>query len=122
MARAKPGERVIAIRDANDQTIYVFGYGLYDGNFEAPTSPFGDSWEEMDTIGKEMEERDPNFTYRRPTNPRITLDGGAGVVWGQECWWGPEGDAEKFIAGREVVIVAVPSRPQPNKGKETEDD
>ena len=72
------GERVGAIRSANDQGVSLFGYGVYDGDVKHPDFGF--------------------------PNPHITLDDGR-VVWGCECWWGPEESVKKSIGERTVVIV-----------------
>lgn len=76
------GYRVGAICDADDYTVRLYGYGVYDGDFQPP----------VDFGGR--------------TNPRITLDSGK-VVWGYECWWGPEDQVKKNIGGREVVVVDI---------------
>lgn len=86
--RAKIGERVGAIRNADGKTVWLYGYGVYDGHHEPPFGPFG---------GEPIEGW---------TNPRITLDNGS-VVWGCQCWWGPEDAVKNSIGGREVVIVQV---------------
>lgn len=72
------GSRVGAIRDANKDVVNFFGYGVYDGSVEHPDMGF--------------------------PNPRITLDDGD-VVWGCECWWGPEDKIKDTIGERKVVIV-----------------
>lgn len=62
MSRAAIGQRVFALRNAKDGVAYLFGYGTYDGYHQPPGFPV--------------------------ENPRITLEGGKGVVWGYQCWWG----------------------------------
>ncbi len=59
------GNRIGAILGADPKTkvIKVLGYGTYDGEFRPEDWPI--------------------------ENPRLTLDNGQ-VVWGYECWWGPE--------------------------------
>ncbi len=77
-----PGTRVVAMRDANETTVFLYGYGVYDGDIEHPEFGF--------------------------PNPRITLDDGAGVVWGLECWWMPEDQfKDLYIKGRSVEIVGI---------------
>lgn len=85
--KAKPGDRIGAIQKADPDTFYLFGYGVYDGDF--PSAPFDDA---------------PDFTI--PT-PRLTLDNG-GIVWGRECWWGSEGKVKSMIGDRKVVYVDPP--------------
>lgn len=81
---SNPGDRVGAIQKADSKTVHFYGYGVYDGEF--PHSIFGDDFM-MD-------------------NPRITLNRG-GIVWGCECWWGPEEKIKKTIGDREVIFVDV---------------
>lgn len=92
------GGRVVAVRNEEAGTIYVYGRGVYEGDF-----PFGD-----EAAGATVEmARDAG----RDVNPRIRLDSGE-VVWGAECWWGPEADFEAKLEaaraqGKEVTIVQV---------------
>lgn len=78
--RRQPGTRVIAVMNATETEVFSFGSGVYDGDFPCPHFDGFD-------------------------NPRITLDTGK-VVWGCQCWWGSEEYMQqKFIGGREVVLV-----------------
>ena len=72
----KPGSRVGAILKADETTVHLLGYGVYDGMYFQPD------------IGC--------------TNPRITLDNGT-IVWGFQCWWGAEKEIRQDIAERYVV-------------------
>ena len=74
----KEGERVGAIRDANTEVVNFFGYGVFDGDQKHPDMGF--------------------------PNPHITLDSGE-VVWGCECWWGPEDKIKAKIGDRKINIV-----------------
>ena len=78
----KEGGRVGAIRDANSEEVNIFGYGVYDGDKNHPLLGF--------------------------PNPHITLDSGC-IVWGCECWWGPEEKIKASIGERKVNIV-IPDR------------
>ena len=71
MIKLKIGERVGAISHADDDNVYFFGYGTYQGEEVPPP--------EVKFMGMTM----------RNANPKIVLDNGK-VVWGCECWWGPE--------------------------------
>jgi hypothetical protein len=75
------GERVGAMQRADPSTVYLFGYGVYDGDHQPP-----------DEFGVPF------------PNPRITLDNGK-VVWGCECWWGSEERIKQEIGARTVVEV-----------------
>lgn len=81
------GMRVFAMQKADTERIYLFGFGTYEGRHDPEGS--------KGTI----------FTQ----NPRIRLDNGE-VVWGYECWWGPESEFEAYRNGREVVTVRVEDR------------
>jgi hypothetical protein len=94
--RAKPGDRVIAIRNVEPGTAYVYGAGVYRGDERPPNgtrSPFG------------FVDDDYPPDYK---NPRIDLDRG-GTVWGFQCWWGPEDFVRKQLQGHELVEVPLPS-------------
>ena len=102
---AKQGERVFAVLAATAEEISLLGFGVYVGD-EIPPAPMGfvravyrvTTWEEFDRIAAEDAECDPN-PAARPTNPKIVLDDGA-VVWGAECWWGPESAYAKYRGNR----------------------
>jgi hypothetical protein len=88
------GMRVGAVRDADATTVYLYGWGVYEGD-HVPTA---------------AEVRDaPDLAHHQQVgvpNPRIRLDGGRGVVWGCQCWWGPEQIVrERIIGARAVEIV-----------------
>jgi hypothetical protein len=85
------GERVLALMDASGDTARVFGYGTYMGD-EVPIGAAG-------CFGPEM-------AAANMTNPKIMLDNGK-VVWGCECWWGPEVEMGRYLAGRTVVEVDI---------------
>lgn len=74
------GERVGAILKADDTTVHLLGYGVYEG-MKVP--------EEL------------GFP-----NPCIKLDNG-GVVWGYQCWWGSEEKIKAMIGNRTVVEVSM---------------
>jgi len=59
----KPGDRVTAVLSANTQTIKLLGHGTYHGETTPPKFPV--------------------------PNPTLHLDDGT-VVYGYQCWWGPE--------------------------------
>lgn len=78
-----PGTRVFALQKADMEKVYVYGFGVYEGRFDPP---------------------DSEGVFKQ--NPRILLDNGE-VVWGFECWWGPETMFEEYRDGREVVTVPI---------------
>lgn len=86
------GERVGAVRDANESVVNLLGYGVYAGE-EVPPKGVGLCGIDVHDMGL--------------SNPKIVLDNGS-VVWGCQCWWGPEDKIKKWIGGRKVNIVSVP--------------
>lgn len=83
------GTRVAAVAHSDNESIHLFGFGTYDGDHIPPEDVF--------FMGA------PRFPH---PNPKITLDGGK-VVWGCECWWGPEEDFKDSIQGRKVIEVDI---------------
>ena len=78
------GDRVGAIQKANDKTVYLYGYGIYEGKTVPPENAGG-------------------FNIGIP-NPTTKLDSGE-TVYGCECWWGPEEKIKGIIGNRKVIIV-----------------
>jgi len=83
MPRYEPGIRVGAIRDSDSKNVNLFGYGVYLGNEETEIMK--------------------GFAM---ANPKIQLDNGQ-IVWGYQCWWGPEEQIKKHIGERHVNVVPV---------------
>lgn len=77
------GTRVGAIQKSDKEAVYLYGFGVYAGR-EVPPE---------------------NRGFRIP-NPKIELDNGK-VVFGCECYWGPEEGVKKMIDGRRVVEVDI---------------
>lgn len=73
------GDRVGAIQYSNKEVVNFYGYGTYEG--EQPCPKFFDL-----------------------PNPKIKLDNGK-IVWGMECWWGPEEEVKQLIGNRQIIIV-----------------
>ncbi len=83
------GDRVGAIMSANKEEMRIFGYGQYMGEEVPPDNILFTGIPHSEATGG-------------MTNPKILLDSGK-VVWGCECWWGPEDQVKASIAGRKVV-------------------
>lgn len=79
----KEGERVGAVMKANERSVHLFGFGTYAGS-EVPPKNVG--------LGI--------------PNPKIELDNGK-VVFGCECWWGPEDKVKAMLGGREIIEVNI---------------
>lgn len=85
------GDRVGAISHTEDGKAYFYGYGVYEGDF-VPEEAVG----AMPDMLRELE----------IPNPRIKLDNGS-VVYGCECWWGPEEKIQSQLKDVEVVPVSI---------------
>lgn len=91
----KQGTRVGAVAHEDQNVVYVFGYGVYEGHFVLPDGVTGPVGALADAArAAEIE------------NPRIRLDNGD-VVWGCECWWGSEEEVKEKIKSRRVVTISV---------------
>lgn len=86
----KLGDRVGAIRNADDTTVYLYGYGTYKGEEIPPKGTVGAFGIDLGELGIE--------------NPKILLDNG-NIVWGCQCWWGAEEKVKQTIGNREVKYV-----------------
>jgi len=115
---ATAGERVMAIESINEETVYLFGSGIYEGNFPRPEDSAGvfGTPEEIRKAACEVWGPLESWTIDQRKafdsslcNPRIRLDTGD-VVWGCQCWWGPEDEVRSSIGDRKVVMVPVPDR------------
>jgi hypothetical protein len=80
------GSRVGAMGHADQDNVYMFGYGVYEGDHTPPKEIGG-------------------FNIGVP-NPRIKLDSGK-TVYGCECWWGSEAAVKKQIGDRTVIDVDI---------------
>lgn len=104
LTKTPVGARVGALLSLDAVTAKLLGYGVYDGDFEPP---FGPMQSPLDEYQKVLAEGKANGSIPQDyvwTNPRITLDDGR-VVWGCQCWWGPEDQIKKKVEGRTIVNV-----------------
>jgi len=93
----KPGERVGAIFDLNEDDLLFLGYGVYEGVAVPPYTAKGN----------------PHYYYQTNTpNPRIRLDNGD-VVWACECVsWFAEKEVQLLVrkyktCGRTIKNVRI---------------
>jgi len=84
----KIGERVGAILGADEDVVRFLGYGVYEG-LESPPPGIALMGIDLNEIGH--------------TNPKIQLDNGK-VVWGCECWWGPEETVKQKLTRYAKVV------------------
>lgn len=78
------GDRVGAICGIDKEgKLEVFGYGVYQGS-STTDGPLGEAL----------------------PNPKILLDSGE-VVYGSECWWGPEDKVKAKIEGYQPNVVQI---------------
>jgi hypothetical protein len=101
MAKYKVGTRVYAVShaDLEKKEVYSFGEGVYEGDAVpdgTPENPAPGGW-----MGKMIVEK-------KTPNPKIKLDNGK-IVWGCECWWGPEAmiKEETLRAGLTIIPVDI---------------
>ena len=78
----KPGQRVGAVLSADRETVNFLGYGTYEGDFIPDDSAAG----QMARVCRALDRK----------NPKIRLDDGR-IVWGCECYWGPEDDVARWL-------------------------
>lgn len=88
------GQRVYAVRNEDEENVYLYGYGEYIGNQPSEDdltmdTPFG-----------------PQTMPKGTPNPQIKLDDGS-VLWGYECWWGPEKGFSSKFGDKKVVTVSI---------------
>ena len=89
---SRVGERVGAIHTTSADEVQLFGFGVYAGR-EVPCEEAA-GW--LADMAREMGH----------DNPKIVLDSGK-VVYGCECWFGPEAEVREMIGDRRVVEVDI---------------
>ena len=82
----KVGDRIGALLSVSETEVKVLGFGIYAGE-EVPTRAVGMLAEILRTT--------------KFPNPKLVLDSGK-VVYGCECWWGPQDTVKARIAEREA--------------------
>lgn len=87
---AEVGARVGAVSHTEGTKLYIYGYGVYEGN-KAPGKG-------ISFMGIDVSE------IKNYTNPCIKLDNGK-IVWGCECWWGTEEKIKKMATAFDEVIT-----------------
>jgi hypothetical protein len=119
MTDFRVGARVGAIAYEEGGTVYMFGYGVYEGDFVPPVVGFlGPPELVRETVLAMVCERHPEknseetkkfadeLADRMLKNPRIKLDSGK-TVWGCQCWWGPEDKIKERVMKRKVVYLDI---------------
>ena len=84
----KVGDRVGAVLSASEDQVFVLGYGVYEGLHPIGPEAVGALACALRIVGK--------------PNPRIRLDSGE-IVYGCECWWGPEEQVKTQVAQYDIV-------------------
>jgi hypothetical protein len=99
---------VVAISHTREGRVYIFGRGVYEGDFPYEDVTSTEPILPGSQADAEYVERCIADESLSMTNPRIRLDSGK-VVWGCECWWGDEPGFEKKYGGgtSEIVVVDV---------------
>jgi hypothetical protein len=92
---------------------YLLGFGIYQGVDLQPEDLFpgveARRQEVMAELGlpskiEDLSKDQRDMFIKLVGNPKILLDNGK-VVWGAECWWGPEAEFKKRFA-KETIINA----------------
>lgn len=83
-------KRVYAVLGADRDRIQLIGFGEYTGDEVPSEEAAGPMAKAMHEVGI--------------PNPKIVLDNGE-VVWGCECWWGPEDEWSKIAEGKTIINV-----------------
>lgn len=99
MSRHEKGTRIGAIYSGSKGRVLFLGYGTYEGD-EVPEGAGGFMGEAMAEAGI--------------TNPKLLLDNGD-VVWGCECWWGPEEVVKKQMEGAVIEEVRIGDKRKANR-------
>ena len=86
------GSRVGAIAGKNEDKVDFFGFGVYEGDFKIEN-------DDVYMMGIQMSSLDVE-------NPKIKLDNGD-IVYGCECWWGPEDQIKQVLDGMEINNITV---------------
>ena len=82
------GIRVGIFHSCTEQTLLLFGYGVYEADEVPPEGILGQAG--------------PMHLVGLPT-PKLRLDDGT-IIWGCEAWWAPEAEVKAlFEAGRNIV-------------------
>lgn len=110
MSQVKIGDRVYAVRDVSDEAVNLYGVGKFLGDCENELF----MQEFVRLLGRTREFKDLDETQKREKirelglgkNPKIELDNGQ-IVWGYQCWWGPESELAKFTRKVKVVPLEV---------------
>ena len=90
------GDRVFAVQGADERTVELYGFGTYKGEQDA-----------FDQLGEGMKEIFEEAGVTTFFNPMIELDNGS-IVFGFQCYWGPEQLFELWRSERQVVEVSLP--------------
>lgn len=88
MSRFKTGTRVGAVMSSNDEQMDFLGYGTLVEP-RVPAEAVGFFADGLRELGRD--------------NPTIQLDSGQ-VVYGCECWWGPEEEVRKMVEKHPNVV------------------
>lgn len=91
---SKVGDRVGAVASIKNGIVSLFGYGVYEG----------DQTPDPNIVFMGVHMKDILKDYPDHIDPKIRLDNGD-IVWGCECWWGPEAGVKNEIAQHNKVVT-----------------
>ncbi len=89
----KPGLRIGAFYSCDEQTLGLYGYGVYEGD-EVPPEGIFSSEGPLTLVGIPV--------------PKLRLDDGT-VIWGCECWWNDEATVKAWAEGRQIIRPKIES-------------
>lgn len=112
------GSRVGAILSAQKDEIKFIGFGVYEGDFTPPGNRPAPTFEELmadpevikpEGVDEAVLRENHKAMLEGPLgrmlyfNPRIRLDNGD-IVWGRECWWGPEEKVQGELDAAKTIV------------------
>ena len=97
--------RVGCVLSADNKQVRFLGYGVYEGDFARPGAEATvRNLLSMKFEGQALEDELQRWLHSPIyARPRIKLDSGK-IVWGNECWWGPEEKIKAYLDGERQII------------------
>lgn len=84
--------RIVAVSHADDDKVFIFGYGRYLGVETPPLTLI-----QYHPLASQL--------FHNGTH-KLVMDNGT-IVWGHQCFWGLAEGFDEWVAGREVRVVGI---------------